>query len=156
MLALRRCHAPDAFWRRKFEVEISPQARASPTVPRTAIARPLQYDPAMAPGFSVHLSGTDDRCLVVVGDLDGHTRDLLEPELHALDIGSDVVLDLSGLTFIDSGGLSLLLIYHSRHEEAGSRLKIRNPSAAFLRLLELAGLVNYFTTDDQDDQRLPT
>lgn len=102
----------------------------------------------MAPGFCARLSATDPRCIVVTGDLDTHTRDLLDAELQALGTDGDVVLDLSGLTFIDSGGLHLLLTYHSLHDDAGTRLRVRKPSQSFTRLMDLVMLTDYFASDD--------
>lgn len=57
---------------------------------------------------------------------------------------SSVVTDLSGVTFIDSSGLRLLLDQRARLTEAGIDLRLRNPSATVLRLLELAQLTDHF------------
>ncbi len=101
----------------------------------------------MHPRFCAYRSDTDPRCIVVVGDLDTHSRAQLEAELQALGTEQDIILDLSGLAFIDSGGLHLLLIHHSAHEDAGTRQTFRNPSRPFTRLMDVVDLANFFVTD---------
>jgi anti-anti-sigma factor len=51
-----------------------------------------------------------------------------------------VVLDLRGLRFIDSTGLSLLINAHSRGQKAGRRVTIVSGTGAPRRILETTGL----------------
>jgi anti-sigma B factor antagonist len=50
----------------------------------------------------------------------------------------EVIVDLSGLTFMDSAGIRLLLQMHGRQE--GRRVRFARPSAQVGRILDLAGI----------------
>jgi anti-sigma B factor antagonist len=51
----------------------------------------------------------------------------------------DIVLDMSGVTFLDSSGLRAIVAAH--HDAADdSRIVIRRPSDAVTRVLEITGL----------------
>jgi anti-anti-sigma factor len=65
------------------------------------------------------------------GQIIGVLRDL-EPER--------LVLDLTGLTFIDSIGLGVLVWAHNRLDERGSRLCLAAPGRQVQRVLEISGL----------------
>ena len=53
------------------------------------------------------------------------------------------VVDLAGVSFIDSSGLRVLVQDHQTRTEAGESLRLRAPSAAVQRLLEISGLSGY-------------
>jgi anti-sigma B factor antagonist len=78
------------------------------------------------------------------GDLDMATAPEVEERLVALDgpeSPSDLVLDLRGLSFIDSTGLSLLINTDSRVRKAGRHVTIVSGRGAPRRLLETTGLI---------------
>jgi anti-sigma B factor antagonist len=90
-----------------------------------------------------------DRARVVVelrGDLDiagaGAVREVLD-DLHAAGWDT-IVMDLRGLRFIDSTGLSLLLEADRAARRRGAVLAIVDGSPAVARLLELVGLSDHF------------
>lgn len=56
----------------------------------------------------------------------------------------DVVVDASGLTFIDSAGLSVLLMASKRWAERKATLTLRAPSQPLRRLLELTATTGRF------------
>jgi anti-sigma B factor antagonist len=62
-------------------------------------------------------------------------RDLIEDQDQV-----DVVMDLGGVTFIDSFGVRTLLQARSTLIERGSRFAITEPSSAVRRILEILGL----------------
>lgn len=64
--------------------------------------------------------------LVLRGELDLSTVQKVEDELAAVEAGEDkvVVLDLSGLTFLDSTGLRLMVTADQRAQKDGRRLVI--------------------------------
>lgn len=69
---------------------------------------------------------------------DHHTfRSLLDALRGA---GSSHVLDLSGLEFVDSAGLGMLLIADDEARAAGWRLTLRRPSPQAARLFEVAAM----------------
>jgi anti-anti-sigma factor len=90
---------------------------------------------------SVHRDGNG---LVVraSGELDMATTDALENDLlrafesHA----GSIVLDLGGITFIDSTGLRLLLWAANRSHESRDRLRIDCGGSGVRRMLELTNL----------------
>jgi anti-sigma B factor antagonist len=87
----------------------------------------------------------EDGQVVVVrplGELDISTTPMLDAELKkAMDGGaSRVTLDLSGVTFIDSTGLRLLIFATARSHGNGDRLRMLRGSAPVERMLEVTGL----------------
>jgi anti-sigma B factor antagonist len=79
--------------------------------------------------------------VVAVGELDLATVDLLERALGEIDDGAQtVVLDLSGLSFIDSTGLRLVLDLNDRYGGEADRLRVVAGSPAVERLLDIVGL----------------
>jgi len=70
--------------------------------------------------------------VILRGELDLSTVDKLEEELHRIDdqVEKLLVLDLSGLTFLDSTGLRLMVTADGQAQQAGRRLVIvRGPEA---------------------------
>jgi anti-sigma B factor antagonist len=81
--------------------------------------------------------------IALSGDLDVSTAPSVEERLIALEDGElpeRVVLDLRGLGFIDSTGLSLLINAHHRGRKAGRRLTIVSGTGPPRRILETTGL----------------
>lgn len=78
----------------------------------------------------------------LAGELDVGTVELLQDELAAgLESSCErVLVDLSGLRFIDSIGLWVLLEAQSLGELSGDRLSFLRPGMAVARTLELAGV----------------
>lgn len=58
--------------------------------------------------------------------------------------GTDVVLDCSGVTFMDSMGLRVLVQIHQAVTEAGHSLILADPSQPVVRVLELVGMRQLF------------
>lgn len=91
------------------------------------------------------LEHTRDGVLVrLAGELDEHTaaqfREAVERELD--DSGSsNLLLDLSDVTFIDSSGLGALLGRYKRVSQAEGRMAIIAASPQVRRILELSGLL---------------
>ncbi len=75
----------------------------------------------------------------VAGDLDNASAGALSRRLGALAEGTvgDVVLDMSGVEFIDSVGLEVLIRMHRALRDEGRRLVLRDPAEPVARLLEL-------------------
>lgn len=76
------------------------------------------------------------------GDLDLETAPLLLAEVERrLAAGeSDVVIDLTGLTFVDSTGLGTLVGCWRRAQKAGATLALANPNPDVWMTLEITGL----------------
>ena len=84
----------------------------------------------------------DVHSVCVVGELDLATVDSVEQELErveATDAGL-IVLDFSGLTFVDSTGIRLAVRAHARSHANGERLSLRRGPAGVQRAFELCGV----------------
>ncbi|GAA1987386.1 STAS domain-containing protein [Catenulispora subtropica] len=92
--------------------------------------------------------------LTVAGDVDLaiHTSFQAEAEAWA-EKHTDMVVDLSGVTFMDSMGLRVLVDVMRQVGATGHDFALRDPSAPVLRLLELAGAKSLFTVVGA--QRIP-
>ncbi len=82
----------------------------------------------------------------LVGEIDAHTAGRLT---QAFDDPGDLVLDLSGVEFVDSSGLRVLIELHQNCSQAGGAVVLRTPSPAVRRLLEVSGVADYLTVDDR-------
>jgi anti-anti-sigma factor len=83
--------------------------------------------------------------VAVAGDVDLaiHPRFQAESEAWA-DKGTDVVLDCSGVTFMDSMGLRVLVQLRHDVTRAGHSFALAAPSKPVTRVLELAGVQGVF------------
>jgi anti-anti-sigma factor len=109
--------------------------------------------PVPVPPFRVGVSRADDGSVVAVeGELDLATAPQLRDRLVALSEEGQpqIILDLTRLGFIDSTGLSVLVMAHNRARVDGGSILIRNPSPSVLRILEITGLVSVFAIEDRD------
>lgn len=74
------------------------------------------------------------------GEVDSYTSEALRDSLasaftDAADARLPVVLDLSGVAFFASSGLSVLVEYHLLGSERGTPLRLVSPSGSVLRAL---------------------
>jgi len=96
---------------------------------------------------------TGEATLVTVGgDLEFGTAAPLRTTLSDLaQRGHDrVVVDLAGLRFIDSTGLSLLVQAKQRFEAEGRRLELRRPTERVTRVFETSGLAELLSSESGD------
>jgi anti-sigma B factor antagonist len=94
--------------------------------------------------FSIQENAEGDRCtLVLKGELDLASTPALEAAVARLcaDGASELVLDLHGLSFIDSTGLRTILSSMSLCEEHLCNFWLIPGQRAIQRLFELAGLL---------------
>lgn len=83
--------------------------------------------------------------LTVEGDIDAHSVVELRAVLESLPVEQRVVVDMAGVRFMDSSGVNALIDHTLRIEAAGNgSLRVSNPSAAVLRVVELTGLADLF------------
>ena len=81
----------------------------------------------------------------VTGEIDASTVGQLKEQLDGAE--GDVVVDLSGVEFIDSSGLRVLIGAQQELEAKGASLVLRSPSRAVQRLFELSSVDSYFTIE---------
>jgi stage II sporulation protein AA (anti-sigma F factor antagonist) len=77
------------------------------------------------------------------GELDHHGA---RPAMRTIDglideyLPRDTVLNLSGLTFMDSSGIALILKVERRMREAGGRIFLEAPAKQPLRVIDASGI----------------
>jgi anti-sigma B factor antagonist len=95
-----------------------------------------------------------DHTIMVHGDVDLATTDRLGDAITRVAEGSGrhtVVVDLAGLTFLDSSGIQGLVISHQTLAAAGIELVLRNvPEPAHLTL-SVAGVAEYLNVTQSNE-----
>lgn len=93
--------------------------------------------------FTVEVVERDGRSVVsAVGELDAHTAPALEAEVGPLSTrpGGALIVDLSGVSFLDSTGLGVLVTALKHAREAGGTLDLVVATPRVLKVLALTGL----------------
>jgi len=95
-------------------------------------------------------SGADALVLALYGELDLATAPVFERQLeHARSTRPEcLVVDLSGLQFMDSSGLHALLRATRPAPESGQQLQLLRGSRAIERVFELTGTAGLFSFVD--------
>jgi anti-sigma B factor antagonist len=118
---------------------------------RAAVGGVLDLDPAR-PGELVVSSERRAEVLILSlsGELDLAGSALLERELDAAEAARPMrlVVDLTGLEFIDSGGLHTLVQAHERANANGRQLSLRQGPRGVRRLFELTKTVQLFSFEN--------
>ncbi len=91
----------------------------------------------------VEVTSTDRITVVTVtGELDADSMLALQAPLSELSLESHIVLDMSGVRFMDSSGLKVILAQRIRMTEPGGSIHIRQASSSVQRVLEVSGLAD--------------
>jgi anti-sigma B factor antagonist len=87
--------------------------------------------------------------VVVAGELDAHSAPVLDAALDQARAGrpTRVVVDMAGVSFIDSSGLRSLIRARRQHEDDPDSLVIRRPQPSTIRLLEITGMADHFSIE---------
>ena len=87
-----------------------------------------------------------DGALLLTGEIDSYTA----PELSERLAGDPPVevLDLAGVTFIDSSGLRTLLAATRRASQLGTVVRLRNVRPTVRRMLEITGTADQFEIEE--------
>jgi len=105
---------------------------------------------AVGPDLVLTTDREGDRAVLIVrGELDAYSAPAIEEQIGRLiaDDVVEVVLDLAQTGFLDSSGLRAILTAQRRLSENHGRLRLREPSDAVKRLLEITGLTEHFATE---------
>lgn len=101
-------------------------------------------------GFNSEVMTQDGVTTVTLsGELDVATAPELRESLLQVSrsLGCDVVVDVDDLSYLDSTGISALVMSCKRVRSEGGRFAVSNASGSVLRVFELTGLVEYFQAD---------
>jgi anti-anti-sigma factor len=91
--------------------------------------------------FAVDVQRRSDVAIVRPhGELDMATAETLRAALDAVENAGRLVLDLRGLSFVDSSGLHLLVALHERAQRDGFQLTLIAPAAPANKAIRLSGL----------------
>lgn len=94
----------------------------------------------MSSDFAFEVIDVEDMHMVsLFGQLDLADADQVRDALIGV-AGSTVVVDLSGLEFLDSSGIAALLSARSRILESGNGFELRGAAGIVQRVLEVTGL----------------
>jgi anti-sigma B factor antagonist len=108
---------------------------------------------AEPPELRVALTDAAGRCvLAITGELDIGSAPTLRDALLGLlarDDVPDVWLDLSGVSFLDSSGLAVLLMGARRWKAEGRRLVLTRPTRVARRVIDLTGAAPAFEFDEE-------
>jgi anti-anti-sigma factor len=86
--------------------------------------------------------------ITVTGEVDmGTSPQLLEAIQRQTAAPPEVVLDLAGVSFLDSAGLAVLIRGHHHMTARGGRLVLRNVSRPVGRTMDIAGLTKLLDAD---------
>lgn len=99
------------------------------------------------PGFNVERRQEDNATVLrVAGELDLETAPTLRHRLHEAiaECPDALVVDLGGLVFLDSTGISVLVDGLKQTERKGGRFLLRAPTPPIRRVLEITGLLDLF------------
>ncbi|MGW0330753.1 STAS domain-containing protein [Streptomyces sp. NPDC003011] len=82
------------------------------------------------------------RVVTLRGEIDHDVKDMLSEVLLSRDGATPprIVVDLAGVTFMDSSGINVFVAVHQAASEAQGWLRMAAAQASVLRLLELVGL----------------
>lgn len=83
----------------------------------------------------------------LTGDLDYAGRGELESALFAHLDNSSVAVDMSGVTFVDSSAISMLIKALKAYRARGADLIIVDPSLPVQKMLEITGLRRIFAIE---------
>ena len=116
---------------------------------RLLVALSGGWRPAVALAYTVQ-AAPDQVTVVFAGEADPTVADQFHAALHSAATGphTQVVVDLRGLVFIDSGGIGLLMAARHAARRHGNTLRITHPRGQVLRVLQVAGVLTALSTTD--------
>jgi anti-anti-sigma factor len=99
---------------------------------------------------TAEVDGVSGVRLVAVGEIDLSTADRLRAELDAaLDRSAQaIVVDLAGVSFMDSTGIAVLVHARNRAVADGATVSVIDPQPTVRRILTVTGLLKALTDED--------
>lgn len=100
----------------------------------------------------------DSVCVAATGEIDSSSapqfRRILDGLLDEPGL-SEIVVDLGGVTFLDSAGLCVLAAAHRRTKGRGIQLRVLASSRAVIRPLQITGLWDLLRVEQGNVAALP-
>jgi anti-anti-sigma factor len=93
--------------------------------------------------LTVNIIGVEPPSIALVGELDFRTTPKVTAAARTLR-ARDLVIDCSGLTFLDSFGVSALVMLHKDREAGGGSLVLTGLTGSPRRILEIMALLDMF------------
>jgi anti-sigma B factor antagonist len=118
--------------------------------PAPILCADLPSAPSRRPAVELRLDSREEgdwTVLDVVGEVDLSSAPFLRTRIEELvHLGAQrLVVDLRGVGFMDSSGLSVLVSCMKRMREAGGELAIACPNGSILKVFTVTGLDRLFT-----------
>jgi anti-sigma B factor antagonist len=123
--------------------------RREPAYFSGAVPPPEQIGPRLRGGVA-HLDGTI--LYALEGDIDLSTADILLERLLgvASTHGGDLIIDMSGVDFMDSNGVRTLLRLRDELSGLSQGVQVKNPSRIVRRVLDVLGAGTMFGVPPPD------
>lgn len=77
------------------------------------------------------------------GELDHHAASKIKDTIDLLILKAPVkvlIMDMAGVTFMDSSGIGLIVGRYNRIRSFGGKMFIKNPSQALSKILKMSGI----------------
>ncbi|EGG49703.1 anti-anti-sigma factor BldG [Streptomyces griseoaurantiacus M045] len=105
---------------------------------------------------SIRLTGDRTAVVAVVGDVDLHTASALRTRAQAvLDRGAPhLVLDMEQVDFVDSTGLTTLIVLLQAAQAAGGSLRVARIPERLVRMVTITGVSQLIPMYDTVDEAL--
>ena len=84
----------------------------------------------------------NDTGFAVDGEIDAHSAPTIAAAIAECD-ADPLMIDLSGVNFVDSSGLRVLIEAHQTRQAAGRSMTLVRPSHVVSRLFDIAGVGEY-------------
>ncbi|HHU90603.1 MAG TPA: anti-sigma factor antagonist [Clostridiaceae bacterium] len=81
----------------------------------------------------------------IEGEIDHHTSRLLKEKMDSkfiMEPVKNMIIDLSGVTFMDSAGIGLIKGRMDRVSSVGGKISIRNPKPEIIKMLKMSNIYN--------------
>ena len=101
-------------------------------------------------------SGGEELLVVLKGEIDHHSAVWVRTEIDEKIMRyrpSRTVMDLSGISFMDSSGIGLIMGRHTRMQAVGGLLVVREPNERIMKIFELAGLTGIVSVERESRKR---
>ena len=98
----------------------------------------------------------DELCVCLSGEIDHHSAVWVRAEIDeriSLCQPRRAVLELSGIDFMDSSGLGLIMGRYAKMKAIGGELIIRSPGERMMKIIRLAGLERIVTIESACEEK---